>query len=53
MAKDRSMGISFQDDHHLPGDCGTAPKPNNLLAAAPQSIIATASVVFCACPAKF
>ena len=38
--------------HHLLGDCRTAPKPNSLLAAAPQSIVATANILFCACPAK-
>jgi hypothetical protein len=53
MAIDRGIGVSFQDGHHVPGDCGTAPKPNNLLAVAPQIIIAIANIVFCACPAKF
>ena len=48
----KGKGVSFQDGHHVPGDCGTAPKPNNLLAAAPRNIIATANIVFCACSAK-
>ena len=41
MAIERGMGslsgllFSRHDGYHVPGDCGTAPKPNNLLAAAP------------------
>jgi hypothetical protein len=48
----QGMGISFQNEHHLLGDPGTAPKPNNLLAVAPQNIITTTNKLFCACRVK-
>jgi hypothetical protein len=35
------MGVSFQADNHLPGGCGTAPKCNNIMAAAPKRKVAS------------
>ena len=46
------MGVSFQVAHHLPWSCGTAPKSNDLMEAAPQSFISMATNIFCACLAK-
>jgi hypothetical protein len=35
------MGVSFQADNHLPGGCGTAPKCNIVMVAAPQRKVAS------------
>jgi hypothetical protein len=44
------MGVSFQAGNHLPGGCGTAPRSNIIMAAAPKRKVASMMDIPCACP---
>ncbi|KPK15988.1 MAG: hypothetical protein AMK69_26545 [Nitrospira bacterium SG8_3] len=45
----RGYGVSFQAYNHLPGGCGTAPKCNNIIVAAPQRKVRSMMDLPCAC----
>ena len=43
------MGVSFQGRNHCSGDCGTAPKSDVIVVAAPQRKVAGTTWLLCAC----